>query len=166
MSNIKRFDPATDAETFRSALGNFVTGVTIVTTDGPEGPVGITANSFASVSLDPPLVLWSAAKGSKRFEHFVGSRRFAIHIMSEDQKDICDGFSQSKSAFTDISWEPSGSGIPIITGALAVFECNLEANHDAGDHVIVVGRVTRVHAAQGHPLVFKGGQYGSFKNND
>lgn len=157
------FDPSSDADTFRAALGNFVTGVTVVTTDGTEGPVGITANSFASVSLDPPLVLWSAAKDSKRFEHFVGSRRFAIHILAADQQAICDGFTVSKTAFTGIDWEESGSGIPLITGAVATFECNLEATHDAGDHVIVVGKVTRVHRTDGTPLVFQGGTYGTFQ---
>lgn len=157
------FDPTDNIDDFRTALGSFVTGVTVVTTDSPEGPVGITANSFASVSLDPPLVLWSAAKSSKRFEHFVGSRRFAIHILASDQKDICDGFTQSKTAFNDIEWHESGSGIPLITGALATFECNLEATHDAGDHAIVVGRVTRAHFSSGAPLVFKGGVYGTFQ---
>ncbi len=96
---IATFDPSRDSDSFRGALGSFVTGVTIVTTDSPEGPVAIVANSFSSVSLDPPLVLWSPAKSSKRFAHFAGSRRFAIHVMAADQRDICAAImSASRSA--------------------------------------------------------------------
>ena len=160
---IATFDPSSDADSFRGALGTFVTGVTVVTTDSPEGPVAIVANSFASVSLDPPLVLWSPAKSSKRFEHFAGSRRFAVHILAADQRDICAAIIQSKTAIKDIPMHLSHCGMPIIEGALATFECNLEATHDAGDHVIVVGRVTKAHNQGGDPLVFHAGKYGEFK---
>jgi len=156
------FDPSTDAESFRNALGSFVTGVTVVTTDSQEGPVSIVANSFASVSLDPPLVLWSPAKASKRFEHFAGSRRFAIHVLGAHQRDICEAVLQSKTAINAIPTTQSHCGMPLIDNALATFECNLEATHDGGDHVIVVGRVTRAQYQSGDPLVFCGGSYGSF----
>lgn len=156
------FDPSTDPDSFRGALGTFVTGVTVVTTDSPEGPVAIVANSFASVSLDPPLVLWSPAKSSKRFAHFAGSRRFAVHILAADQRDICNQIIQSKTAISNIPMHLSHCGMPIIEGALAAFECNLEATHDAGDHVIVVGRVMKAHHGGGDPLVFHGGTYGAF----
>ena len=159
---IASFDPSTDAGSFRGALGTFVTGVTLVTTDSPEGRVGIVANSFASVSLDPPLVLWSPAKASKRFEHFAGSRRFAIHVLSADQRDACAAFAKSKTAFDSVTWSKSHCGMPLIDGALATFECNLHATHDAGDHVIVVGEVTRCTHTEGTPLVFHGGKYGEF----
>jgi flavin reductase (DIM6/NTAB) family NADH-FMN oxidoreductase RutF len=159
---LQTFDPSTDSTSFRAALGSFVTGVTIITTDSPEGPVAIVANSFASVSLDPPLVLWSPAKSSKRFEHFAGSRRFAIHVMAEDQRDICTAIINSKTAINDVPMHLSHCGMPIIEGALATFECNLEATHDAGDHVIIVGRVTKAHHRGGDPLVFQGGKYGEF----
>ncbi len=161
-STIATFDPGTDADSFRGALGSFVTGVTVVTTDSPEGPVAIVANSFASVSLDPPLVLWSPAKSSKRFEHFAGSRRYAIHVLSADQRDICAAIIQSKTAISQIPIHLSHCGMPIIEGALASFECNLEATHDAGDHVIIVGRVTKANHQGGNPLVFHGGMYGEF----
>ncbi len=157
------FDPASDADSFRGALGTFVTGVTVVTTDSPEGPVAIVANSFASVSLDPPLVLWSPAKASKRFEHFAGSRRFAVHVLSADQRDVCAAIVKSKTAIKDIPTHQSHCGMPIIENALATFECNLHATHDAGDHVIVVGLVTKAHHVGGNPLVFHAGQYGEFK---
>lgn len=162
---VQTFDPGTDGDSFRGALGTFVTGVTVITTDSPEGPVAIVANSFASVSLDPPLVLWSPAKSSKRFEHFAGSRRFAIHVLASDQRDICTAIINSKTAISDVPTHLSHCGMPIIEGALATFECNLEATHDAGDHVIIVGRVTKAHHQGGDPLVFHGGKYGTFKEH-
>jgi len=160
------FDPSTDAASFRGALGTFVTGITLVTTDSPEGPVGIVANSFASVSLDPPLVLWSPAKASKRFEHFAGSRRFAIHVLSADQRGVCAAFAKSKTAFDTVTWNKSHCGMPLIDGALATFECNLHATHDAGDHVIVVGEVTRCTHSEGTPLVFTAASTGSLPKPD
>ncbi|MEY1555210.1 flavin reductase family protein [Yoonia sp. R2331] len=159
---IATFDPSTDASSFRGALGTFVTGVTVVTTDSPEGPVAIVANSFASVSLDPPLVLWSPAKSSKRFEHFAGSRRFAIHVLSADQRDICAAIVKSKTAISEVPTQLSHCGMPLIDGALATFECNLHTTHDAGDHVIIVGLVTKAHHTDGEPLVFHAGKYGTF----
>lgn len=160
------FDPSTDPDSFRAALGTFVTGVTVVTTDTPEGPVAIVANSFASVSLDPPLVLWSPAKASRRFEHFAGSRRFAVHVLASTQRDICKEILNSKTAINNIPTHKSHCGMPIITGALATFECNLEATHDAGDHVIVVGRVTRAQHHGGDPLVFHSSRYGRFESTE
>ena len=159
---LQSFDPSADANSFRGALGAFVTGVTVVTTDSPEGPVSIVANSFASVSLDPPLILWSPAKSSRRFEHFVGSRRFAVHVLADHQRDICKAIIASKTAISDIPHRLSHCGMPLINGALATFECTLSATHDAGDHVIVVGEVTKTHREDGTPLVFQGGKYGAF----
>jgi len=161
-----QFSPLEDSRSFRAALGAFATGVTVVTADTPEGPVGITANSFASVSLDPPLVLWSPAKSSHRFEHFAHAPRFAIHILDERQKAICDGFLKSKTAFGGLDWVKSQSGVPLISGVAACFECNLETTHDAGDHLIVVGRVIRAHHSGGEPLIFHGGRYGGFRGVD
>ncbi len=158
------FTPDTDAIAFRAALGAYPTGVTIITTMTPEGPMGITANSFASVSLDPPLVLWSPSRSSHRFEHFARAPRFAIHVLASDQRHVCDGFIRSKTAFDGLDWTPSHAGVPLITGALATFECNFEAAHEAGDHDIVIGRVTRAHHRAGLPLVFHGGDYGNFAN--
>ena len=156
------FSPETDARAFRDALGAFATGVTIVTTDSPEGPVGITANSFASVSLDPPLVLWSPAKASHRFVHFAHAPRFAIHVLAAHQAGVAAGFTRSKTAFAGLQWSTSPLGVPLIEGVAASFECALEATHDAGDHAIVVGRVIRAHHAGGAPLVFHGGRMGGF----
>ncbi len=156
---IQSFDPNADSDSFRGALGSFATGVTVITTDSSEGPIGIVANSFASVSLDPPLVLWCPAKSSRRFEHFAGSRRFAIHVLGQDQRDIAAAFVKSKTAFDDITWHKSHCGIPLINGALATFECSLHADHDAGDHLIILGEVTKCHHRPGAPLIFHAGHY-------
>ncbi|WP_333712759.1 flavin reductase family protein [Yoonia sp.] len=160
--SIASFDPSTDSDSFRGALGSFATGVTIVTTDGPEGAVAIVANSFASVSLDPPLVLWSPAKSSRRFAHFAGARRFAINVLCAEQHDICAAVAKSKTAINHVPTHLSHCGMPLIDGALATFECSLHATHDAGDHVIIVGLVTKAHHGTGDPLVFHGGKYGVF----
>ena len=156
------FTPEADARAFRTALGRFATGVTIVTVPSPEGPVGMTANSFASVSLDPALVLWSPAKSSSRFHHFVDAPYFAIHVLASEQRDLCAAFARSKSAFDRADWTISDHDVPLLNGCLARFECTLDAAHDAGDHAILVGRVTQASARDGSPLVFSSGQYGRF----
>ncbi|MBM1220823.1 flavin reductase family protein [Ponticoccus sp. SC2-23] len=156
------FSPDTDSLAFRRALGSFATGVTIVTAPGPDGPVGITANSFASVSLDPPLVLWSPAKASRRFDYFATAPHFAIHVLGAGDHAICEGFSRAHSAFDALDWSENAHGVPLIHGVAARFECTLEASHDAGDHLIIVGRVTRVAHDPQAPLVFHAGQFGGF----
>ena len=159
---LQSFDPGADAGNFRGALGAFVTGVTIVTANSSDGPVGIVANSFASVSLDPPLVLWSPAKASQRFKYFSDVAHYAIHVLAADQRDVCAAVLRSVSAIDSVAAARNQNGVPIIDGALATFECALETCHDAGDHVIVVGRVTKAHHRDGEPLVFHKGKYGSF----
>lgn len=142
--------PATQ-RIFRDALGAFATGVTVVTTEGPAGPVGITANSFASVSLDPALVLWSPARASRRFALFAGAAAFSIHVLAAGQQDIARHFARHAEL------PPGGLG-PV----LARFDCATHAVHDGGDHAIIVGRVLRVFHAGGAPLVFHAGRYGGF----
>lgn len=156
------FSPEDDSLAFRRALGSFATGVTIVTARGPDGPVGITANSFASVSLDPPLVLWSPAKASRRFGYFAEARHYAIHVLGAEDEAICEGFSRAHSAFDTLDWSENAHGVPLIHGVAARFECSLEASHDAGDHVILVGRVTRATHDPQVPLVFHAGRMGGF----
>lgn len=157
------FDPLTDQRAFRDALGAYATGVTIVTTASADGPIGITANSFASVSLDPPLVLWSPAKSSKRFKYFTGAKHFAVHVLDGHQQQLCNGFTRDKSAFDGLDWAANDDGVPLINGCLARFECTLDAEHDAGDHTIIVGRVTGASAREGLPLLFQGGRFVSIK---
>jgi len=157
------FTPGPDtARDFRTALGKFATGVTIVTCDGPDGPVGITANSFASVSLDPPLVLWSPARASRRFPAFETADHYAIHVMGQHQRDICAGFARQGDAFDTCDWLRSDAGVPLIEGCLARFECTRSACHDGGDHLIIVGRVTNTTTGTGEPLLFSAGAYGRF----
>ncbi len=157
------FDPLDDPRAFRTALGAYATGVTIVTVPSADGPIGITANSFASVSLDPPLVLWSPAKSSKRFSYYSGAPHFAIHVLDAHQQDICNGFTKDKSAFDGLDWETGANDVPLLKGCLARFECSLDVEHDAGDHTIIVGRVHRASARDGLPLLFQGGRFVSLK---
>lgn len=154
---------AANARAFRDALGAFTTGVTVVTCDSEAGPLGMTANSFSSVSLDPPLVLWSPARASRRCQAFEAAEHFAIHILADDQRYYCDVFATEGRNFDGLNWHLSANGVPLIEGCLARFECTRRAVHDGGDHVIIVGRVNAVSARKGRPLVFCEGQYGAFR---
>ena len=157
------FDPSEeDGRLFRNALGQFATGVTIVTCDAGDGPLGITANSFSSLSLDPPLVLWSPAKQSSRYPFFAAASHFAIHVLGHDQADLCTGFARNGDAFDMADWVRNADNVPLINGCLARFECKTEACHDGGDHTIMVGRVQRVSMGTGAPLMFHAGRYGQF----
>lgn len=151
-------DP-TSQKAFRSALGQFATGVTVVTTNTEAGPLGITANSFASVSLDPPLVLWSPARASRRFAAFEAAEHYAIHILSADQEPLCARFSRDGYDFDGLAWAADANGVPQIAGALARFDCTREAAYDGGDHLIIVGRVTSVARTEGAPLIFAQGKF-------
>jgi flavin reductase (DIM6/NTAB) family NADH-FMN oxidoreductase RutF len=153
------FDPISDPRAFRDALGAYATGVTVVTVPSHDGPIGITANSFASVSLDPPLVLWSPAKSSKRFNYFTGAPHFAIHVLDAHQQDVCNEFTKNKHACEQLDWETGNHEVPLLNGCLARFECTLDAEHDAGDHTIIVGRVTGASVRDGRPLMFQAGRF-------
>ena len=159
----REFIPGPDtARDLRDALGRYATGVTVVTCQSEAGPVGITANSFASVSLDPALVLWSIARSSSRFAHFAAARHFAIHVLAEDERDLAARFTRGGAGFDGLDWAPSAQGTPLIAGTLARFDCALEAAHDGGDHLIMVGRVLGASLRQGQPLVFSQGHFGQF----
>jgi flavin reductase (DIM6/NTAB) family NADH-FMN oxidoreductase RutF len=153
--------PETERQ-FRDALGRFATGVTLVTCDSAIGPLGITANSFASLSLDPPLVLWSPARSSRRFAAFTEARHFAIHILRDDQLPLARAFTHHGQAWDHVTWRTSPDGVPLIDDVLARFDCRLHAIHEGGDHAIVVGEVTGVTIGDGAPLVFAAGGYGGF----
>lgn len=153
---------AANARVFRDALGRFATGVTVVTIQGADGPMGFTANSFASLSLDPALVLWSLARSSRRFAYFAGARHYAIHILGQDHADLPTRFSRSGQGFDGLDWLPNEEGVPILPGALARFDCAQHATHDGGDHLIIVGQVLRLALEEGEPLVFAKGRYGRF----
>jgi flavin reductase (DIM6/NTAB) family NADH-FMN oxidoreductase RutF len=154
-------DPA-NTRPLRDALGRFSTGVTVITTQTETGPVGFTANSFAAVSLDPALVLWSPAKSSARFPVFAAAQTFCIHILGADQLALATRFVRGGAGFDGLESYLSTDGIPVIPAALARFECRQHSLHDGGDHLIIVGRVIRFAHADGAPLVFSQGSYGSF----
>jgi flavin reductase (DIM6/NTAB) family NADH-FMN oxidoreductase RutF len=147
----------TDRE-LRNALGRFATGVTVVTTMTRDGPLGITVNSFSSVSLDPPLVLWSPARKSTRFPAFEASSHFAIHVLAADQQPLAEHFARDGD-FGDIPHAPGIGDAPLLDGAVARLECLHAAAHDGGDHLIVVGEVLRITETEAPPLLFHRGRF-------
>jgi len=153
---------AENAKQFRNALGCFGTGVTIVTAADGNIALGITVNSFASVSLDPALVLWSPAKASFRFSKFESAQHYAIHVLDESQADLAAEFARQAQSFEHCAWHWSDAGVPLIENCVARFECERISSHDGGDHAIVVGKVLRAANFGGEPLMFVGGQFGRF----
>jgi flavin reductase (DIM6/NTAB) family NADH-FMN oxidoreductase RutF len=153
--------PPFDTRAFRRALGTFPTGVTIVTTVSPEGrPVGLTCNSFSSVSLSPPLILWSLALHSPSLPAFLQAPRFAVNVLSAGQLGHSTRFSQPlPDKFENVAWAPGEGGLPLITDAAAHLECRNETRHYTGDHVIFIGRVLRFAYNANAPLVFAHGEY-------
>lgn len=149
---------------FRHALGRFATGIAVITTQTAGGPVGFTANSFASVSLEPPLVLWSAARASARFEIFSAAKTYSIHVLGQEEAALAARFVRNGAGFDGLAVTPSAHGSPVIPGTLARFDCHQHSLHDGGDHLIILGRVTHFAMRQGAPLVFSQGTYGSFSS--
>lgn len=150
-----------DSKAFRNALGQFPTGVTVVTTLDAEGnKIGMTANSFSSVSLDPMLVLWSIARSSKAFDAFTQAEHFAIHILNAQQKQVSSQFaSNCDDRFAGVETVAGHGGIPLLTDYSAVFQCKLEQRYEGGDHVILVGRVVDFDNRALPPLIFHAGRY-------
>lgn len=161
---MSRLKPFTGRE-LRDAFSRFATGVTVVTTGTPAGPLGITANSFSSVSLDPPLILWMPARASRRFGPFTDCDRFAVHVMGKDQHRISSGFVREGDHFATLIWSEAEDGTPLIEDCLARFHCATHAIHDAGDHAIVLGRILDAQHREGEPLVFAQGQFGGFHSS-
>ena len=161
--NEKTFTPSPDQSTaFREALGCFGTGVTVVTAHTQDGPRAITVNSFSSVSLDPPLVLWCLAKDSNRFDTFSTCQTYSVHVMAQDQQDQALKFARNGLDFSHAEWKLDEAERPHLTECLARFDCTLHARHEAGDHLILVGHVDRVMHRKGQGLIFKRGQFGGF----
>ena len=149
-----------DSRQLRTVLGTFTTGVTIVTTHVAGVDYGVTANSFSSVSLDPPLVLWSQALTSKSFPAFHDSDHFAVNVLADDQIDISNHFAKSKEdKFVELEFSRGLGGVPVLQGTVAHFECVKEAAYPAGDHMIFLGRVERVSHSGRRPLAFAHGRY-------
>ena len=152
-----------DLRRLRDALGEFATGVTVVTARAADGqPVGVTINSFASVSLEPPLVLWSLGLDSPSLAVFETCSHYAVNVLAADQAEFSQRFSQSQSdKFAGIDLGVGAGGTPILPGCCARFECRNEMRYPGGDHVILVGYVESFQREEKPPLVFHGGRYRS-----
>lgn len=144
---------------FRQALGQFPTGVTVVTARYDDQPVGMTANSFSSVSLDPPLVLWSVAKSSPSHDSFIRADAFAVHFLGADHGELAMRFSKrGADKFAGIAHAPGETGAPLLDGLAPIFECRTWARYPGGDHTILVGEVIRMVARDHDPLLFHSGE--------
>jgi flavin reductase (DIM6/NTAB) family NADH-FMN oxidoreductase RutF/DNA-binding IclR family transcriptional regulator len=150
-----------DARALRSALGAFVTGVTVITTQDRSGkPHGLTANSFNTVSLDPPLILWSQSKKAGSYEVFQQAQEFAISILAEDQIEVSARFaSRHDDRFEGVAVERSFCGLPVIANSSAWLYCRTVSRVDGGDHTIYIGEIQKIARSGRRPLVFGGGQY-------
>jgi flavin reductase (DIM6/NTAB) family NADH-FMN oxidoreductase RutF len=154
--------PAVSPLAFRGAMGSFATGVTIVTALDAEGrPVGLTANSFNSVSLTPPLVLWSLSLAARSMAVFRQATHYTVNVLAADQRALADRFAaRVADRFAGIPYRPGLHGCPVFEGAAAVFECRSRSRHEEGDHVIFVGEVLRcLHRPEAQPLVYHQGGY-------
>uniref|UniRef100_A0AAU2VNI8 Flavin reductase family protein n=1 Tax=Streptomyces sp. NBC_00008 TaxID=2903610 RepID=A0AAU2VNI8_9ACTN len=149
-----------DSGQFRSALGHFASGVTIVTAATTEGPVGFTCQSFTSLSLDPPLVALAPGKSSTSWPRIREAGFFCVNVLADTQEDTCLTFATSGAdKFAGIDWAPGASGAPRLPGALAHIECELTGAYDAGDHELVIGRVLDIDTRPGRPLLFYRGAF-------
>jgi flavin reductase (DIM6/NTAB) family NADH-FMN oxidoreductase RutF len=147
---------------FRDAVGRFGTGVTIVTARDAQGtPVGMTANSFTSVSLDPPLVLFCPARTAESYVALSSGGPFVINVLSEAQQALSNRFARtSEDKWRELAFDTWDSGAPVLRDCLANLECETHAVHEAGDHAVVIGRVIRLGQAEGgRPLLYFGGRY-------
>jgi flavin reductase (DIM6/NTAB) family NADH-FMN oxidoreductase RutF len=167
---IQPLTPDFEAPHFRQALSRFATGVTVITTFAPGAQkgdsasssfVGITASSFNSVSLTPPLVLWSLGHRASSLPLFHAGTHYVVNVLAADQLDLCNRFAYGKGdRFADTAYALGQAGLPILKGALAWFECHNRSRHEEGDHVIFVGEVERCGFSDGSaPLVYQGGQF-------
>ncbi|AZV41412.1 flavin reductase family protein [Peribacillus asahii] len=141
---------------FKEVMGNYPTGVTVLTTTDKGGnPVGLTVNSFASVSLDPLLVLWSIDHKVSTIDSFVNGEKFAVHILAGDQQDVCKNFaSKNVDRFSTCEWKVSEHNLPIIEGVFAVLQCETFQTIEAGDHTILIGKVVDIQIEQKEPMLY------------
>ena len=153
-----------DSAKFRQVLGHFPTGVTVVTAAGDGGPVGLAVGSFASVSLDPPLVAFFPDKASSSWPKIEVAGTFCVNILAEQQEEVCRRFAQKgDDKFVGLGWKATSSGAPLLDGVLAWIDCEVDSVADAGDHYCVMGRVRDLGVVHdGAPLVFFRGGYGRF----
>ena len=153
--------PSIDPAEYRAVLGRFATGVTIMTARAPGGlQVGVTANSFNTVSLDPPLILWSLALRAPSLSVFRNQDHFAVNILAHDQRDLALRFARpSDDKFAGVDFRPGIGGAPLLEGAMAHIECQVAHRYPGGDHEIIVGHVLRMEGSDRQPLVFHCGKF-------
>jgi flavin reductase (DIM6/NTAB) family NADH-FMN oxidoreductase RutF len=158
---VSRAGDVLDSLGLRHALGRFATGVVVVATCTPEAElVGLTANSFAAVSLDPPLVLWSLNRKASSFSGFTRSGFFTVSILGAEQEALARHFATRKDdKFASVAFTRGHGGCPLIANSLATFECRAEATMDGGDHLVFLGRVLHATYREGEPLIFSAGQF-------
>ncbi|MCG2586420.1 flavin reductase family protein [Massilia sp. TS11] len=162
-SSPRATEPSFDSVQFRRALGQFATGVTVITTRLADGSYrGLTASSFNSVSLTPPLVLWSLGAAANSLPIFSGNSHYVINVLSAEQAHLAERFARrSDNPFGDLAFRLSRTGLPIIEGAAAWFECHNRSQYPEGDHVIFVGEVEACGYASQPALLFHNGQFSS-----
>lgn len=143
-------------ESFKSVMGNYPTGVTVVTAFNEQNePMGLTVNSFASVSLDPLLILWSIDKNAGSYEDFLKVERFSVNILASDQGDICQLFaSRVADRFAQYEWEKSELSLPVLKDSLATLQCKVHQKVEAGDHTIMIGEVVDIQNNEKDPLLY------------
>lgn len=145
----------------RDGLGRFATGITVITCADTDELYGITANSFSSVSLEPPLILWNIAKVSRSVQAFLAADYFAVNVLAEEQEALSVHFAQTdRPRFDKVEYQLSARGVPILEATLACFECRTHEIHDCGDHHIIVGGIQDFRYGNGKPLLFYAGRYG------
>jgi flavin reductase (DIM6/NTAB) family NADH-FMN oxidoreductase RutF len=159
---------ALDPRDFRSALGTFATGVTIITATADDGkPYGLTCNSFASVSLNPPLVLWSLGMYSQGLQIFQNASHFTVNVLGASQQALASKFAKSGvDRFDGVDWKPGLGGAPLLAGSVATFQCRAANRYYGGDHVIFLGAVEAYAYNKQEPLLFVGGGFGRFVGDD
>jgi len=160
----KAAEAAREAREFRNALGAFPTGVTVVTTVDADGrPVGLTCNSFASVSLNPPLVLWSLLVYSPSMNAFQNASHFTVNVLSAAQRGLARRFAtRADDKFSGVAWQAGLGGAPLLEGAVANFQCRCVDRYYGGDHVIFLGAVEAYAYTGAEPLAFARGEFGTF----
>jgi 3-hydroxy-9,10-secoandrosta-1,3,5(10)-triene-9,17-dione monooxygenase reductase component len=165
MSDIADTAASFDAARFRQVLGHFCTGVVVVAGAHDGTPVGLTVQSFTSLSLDPPLVCFAVGRGSSTWPRLREAGAFSANILAEDQEALCRAFATSGAdKFAGVGWRPGATGAPILNDVLGWVECRIEVEHDAGDHVLVIGRVVDLDVErEGKPLLFFRGGFGRFE---
>ncbi len=163
MSDLQR-GLAPDGATMRTVMGHFGTGVTVVTAMVDGEPIGMACNSFTSLSLEPALVLFCAAKSSSTWPKIQVAKHYCVNILAESGEELCRTFAMKSAAerYDGVGYAPAITGAPVLNDALAYIDCEIESEYDGGDHVIVVGRVVELGYRDGAPLMYFRGGYGRY----